>query len=168
MRSRAVRRSQPQSAEIRSRRTRRVLGLPARGDAMPALIQAIGVWYFVALGAVFLAAAAKHASAPRSPEEDQARMPLDALHWFVALMGWSVLVLHGVFVGLSRGAPVWLLGGLPVAAMLVGALLGAILGADPRARAPVLRIAGKWLGVAALALAAWAAAPSVAALLPRG
>src|SRR5687768_13340949 len=82
------------------------LGSMARGDAMPALIQAVGVWYFAALGAVFLVAALKHASAPRSPEEDQARTPLDALHWFVALMGWSVLVLHGVFVGLSRGVPV--------------------------------------------------------------
>lgn len=135
---------------------------------MPALIQAVGVWYFVALGAVFLAVAAKHASAARSPEEDQSRTPLDALHWLVALLGWSVLVLHGAFVGLSTGAPIWLLAGLPVAAMLAGALLGGVISADARARVAGVRNAGRWLAFVALALAAWAATPSVAALWPRG
>lgn len=134
---------------------------------MPALFQTIGVWYFVALAAVFLAAAAKHASEPRSPEEDHSRTSLDALHWFVALMGWTVLALHGAFVGLSRGAPVWLLAGIPVAAMLAGALMGGLFSADTRARAPAMRTASRWLGIAALALAAWAAAPSVAALIGR-
>jgi hypothetical protein len=135
---------------------------------MPALMQAAGVWYFAALGAVFLAATAKHAAAARSPEEDQSRTPVDALHWLVSLLGWSLLVLHGAVVGISRGAPIWLLAGLPVAAMIAGALLGGVIGADARARAPAVRSAGRWLGLAALALAAWAATPSIVMLIQMG
>ena len=134
---------------------------------MPAFIQAAGVWYFVALGAVFAAAAAKNAAAARSPEEDHARSGADALFWLVSLLGWGVLVFHGVVVAAPRGGVVWTLVALPLAAMIFGALAGGLIGADARARAPVMRSVGRWLALAALALAAWAAAPSVLALLGR-
>jgi hypothetical protein len=132
---------------------------------LPAFIQAAGVWYFVALGAVFAAAAAKNAAAARSPEEDHARSGADALFWLISLLGWGALVFHGVVVAASRGGVAWTLATLPLAAMICGALAGGLIGAG--ARAPVMRNVGRGLALAALALAAWAAAPSVLALLGR-
>ncbi len=132
---------------------------------MPALIQAAGVWYFIALGALFAAATAKNAAAARSPEEDHARTTADALFWLISLMGWGVLVFHGVVVAAPRGGAIWALAALPLAVMICGALAGAIIGADARALAPAMRNAGRWLALLALALAAWAATPSVVALI---
>lgn len=134
---------------------------------LPAFIQAAGVWYFVALAAVFAAATAKNAAAARSPEEDHARTGADAVFWLVSALGWGALVFHGVVVAAPRGGVVWTLAALPLAVMVCGALAGGIISADARARGPAVRNLGRGLALVALALGAWAATPSVLALLGR-
>ncbi|MGH6951662.1 MAG: hypothetical protein ACREH4_12360 [Vitreimonas sp.] len=132
---------------------------------MPQLIQAVGIWYFIALAAVVLAAAAKHASAARSPEEDHARSLVDRLNWLVSLLGWALLVLHGAVAAAASAAPIWLPIALPPAAMLLGAIAGGLAGAGAQALAPALRKMGPWLGAVTLALSLVAAWPSIAILL---
>lgn len=131
------------------------------------LIQVAGVWFLVAVALDALAVLAEQWGAVRSPEEDSPK------HGGLALMGFALsvvtpgLLLAHAFLSTHAVDPnIRVLAlGLPIAALLVGALSGAILGAGVKAAAPVMRKLALPLGFVAFAVAIYAAAATIQVLI---
>jgi hypothetical protein len=134
---------------------------------MPGQVIAIaGVWFFIACAAAFAAVFVEQAGAARSPEEDGAHKPAASLMLMLAsLLTPGLLLLHGFFLTASVDAMlrIWVMAA-PIAAVLVGSILGAVFGALARGAAPTMRRLALPLGLAALALTLYATSPSIVAL----
>jgi hypothetical protein len=128
---------------------------------LPALLQTVGPWFLVAAALAFLATAVEQAAAPRSPEDDHARTPLDRLCWLASLITIALLLWRGATASVD-GAPtlrIWLIG-LPVVAAIGGALLGSVVGA-------VVRLASRPATLTAMGLSVCALAAALAASMPQ-
>ena len=133
---------------------------------LSALVETCGAAFLAALGLEALAVFVEQAGAARSPEEDDAKRGAGTLALFVAgALTPGLLLAHG-FVATNRQEDlrIWAMGA-PLAAMLGGALLGAVFGAIARAAAPFMRKAALPLDLAALVVAIYATWPSIRVLI---
>lgn len=131
------------------------------------LIAAAGIWYFAACAAAFAAVFVEQAGAARSPEEDgETKSAAKLMLMLASLLTPGLLLVHGFFLTAATDAPlrIWIMGA-PIAAVLLGSLFGAILGAVARGAAPAMRRVALPLGLAALALTLFATSPSIVALV---
>ncbi|MGE0742218.1 MAG: hypothetical protein AB7O98_12835 [Hyphomonadaceae bacterium] len=132
------------------------------------LIEAAGVWFLVAAAAELVAVLVEQAAAARSPEEEAPRRggPSAALLAVSALLAPGLLLAHGFLA--THGGDTMLRAvavGTPIAAMIVGALLGGILGAVAKGAAPLMRRLALPLGLIALAVTIFATWPSIQTLI---
>jgi hypothetical protein len=135
---------------------------------MPAqLIATAGVWYFAACAIAFGSVFVEQAGAARSPEDDGERKGAAALMLMLAsLLTPGLLLLHGFFLTAAVDSllRIWIMAA-PVAAIVLGSMFGAILGAVARNAVPAMRKLALPLGLAALALTLFATSPSIVALV---
>ncbi len=131
------------------------------------LIATAGLWFFAACAAAFAAVFVEQAGAARSPEEDGERKGGAAalMLMLASLLTPGLLLLHGFFLtaAVDTLQRIWIMAA-PVAAILLGSIFGAILGALARGAAPTMRKLALPLAFAALALTLYAASPSIVAL----
>ena len=129
------------------------------------LIATAGLSYLAACVSVFVAMFIEQAGAARSPEEDSERKRAAMLVLLLATFATvGLLLLHGYFVPADNEA--WRFGimATPIAAMMLGSLLGAIFGALARGVAPLMRKLALPFVLVAFALTLYAAAPTIVAL----
>lgn len=130
------------------------------------LIATAGVWFFAACGAVFAAMFVEQAGAARSPEEDSERKRSATLVLMLAsLLAPGLLLLHSFYLTTDDPSPGAALMVAAIAATLLGSMTGAIFGALARGAAPIMRNLALPLVLIALALAIYAALPSIVALV---
>jgi hypothetical protein len=130
------------------------------------LIATAGVWFFAACGAVFAAMFVEQAGAARSPEEDSERKRGAMLVLMLAsLLAPGLLLLHSFYLTADDPSPRAALMAVAIAATLLGSMTGAIFGALARGAAPIMRRLALPLVLIALALAIYAAFPSIVALV---
>ena len=131
------------------------------------LIAIAGLWYFAACAAAFASVFVEQAGAARSPEEDGERTGGAAalLLILASLLTPGLLLLHGFFLtaAVDTLLRIWVLA-TPIAAIVLGSMLGGILGATSRNLAPAMRRLALPFGLAALALTLFATSPSIVAL----
>ena len=135
---------------------------------LESLVQAAGVWFLAAVALQFAAALCEQAGAARSPEDDRPRGRWLTLALAVAALATPALLLgraYAVTADAEAMTRLWLMGA-PLAAMLGGGLVGGVAGVFVQGLAPALRGLGAALALGALALAAYAAWPSLVALNP--
>jgi hypothetical protein len=131
------------------------------------LIETAGIWFFAACIAAFAAVFVEQAGAARSPEEDgETKSAAKLMLMLASVLTPGLLLVHGFFLTAATDTMlrVWLMG-VPIAAVLLGSLLGAIMGAAARGAAPFMRKLALPLGLAALALTLFATTPSIVALV---
>ena len=130
------------------------------------LIATAGVWFFAACGAVFAAMFVEQAGAARSPEEDSERKRSAMLVLMLAsLLAPGLLLLHSFYLTADDPSPRVALMAVAIAATLLGSMTGAVFGALTRGAAPTMRKLALPLVLVALALATYAALPSIVALV---
>jgi hypothetical protein len=131
------------------------------------LIATAGVWFFAACAALFVLALVEQAGAPRSPEDDAHRKSaLTTLLILASFLPPVLLLLHGFLLTTSADSMLRaVIMAAPVAAMLLGSLMGALLGALVGRGARAMRKLAAPLVLVALALALYAAHPSIVALV---
>jgi hypothetical protein len=143
------------------------IALLKRGIMPEQLIATAGIWFFAACAAAFAAVFVEQAGAARSPEEDgERKQGATLILMFASLLTPGLLLLHGFFLthGAEAELRIWLMAA-PVASIIVGSLLGAIVGAIARGAAPTMRKLALPLGFVALALTLFATSPSIVALV---
>jgi len=131
------------------------------------LIATAGIWFFAACAAALASVFVEQAGAARSPEEDGERKSGAAalMLMLVSLLTPGLLLLHGFFLtaAVDTLLRIWVMAA-PVAAIMLGSILGAVFGAVARGAVPVMRKLALALGLAALALTLFATMPSIVAL----
>jgi hypothetical protein len=130
------------------------------------LIATAGVWFFAACFAAFVTVFVEQAGAVRSPEEEGETKRAAAIIAFLAsLLTPGLLLLHGFFLTATSDVSLRaILMSTPIAAILLGSLLGAIVGALARGTAPTMRKLALPLSLIALGLTLFATMPSIVAL----
>ena len=131
------------------------------------LIQAVGLWFLVAVVLEAAAVFVEQWGAARSPDDEGRKHSALALLGFVlTLLTPGVLLAHAFMAteGGDQSMRVVAMGAV-IAAILVGALLGAIVGASARGAAPLMRKLALPLDIVAFAVAIFAALTSIQALI---
>ena len=132
------------------------------------LIQTVGLWFLVACALEALAVFVEQAGSVRSPdEEDGRKRSASALLVFVlSLLTPGLLLAHGFLTTNGQDQTLRVIAmGLPIAAVLVGALLGAIFNAFAKGLAPAMRKIALPFDLAAFAVAVFAALTSIQTLI---
>lgn len=132
------------------------------------LINVVGLWFVIACALEALAVFVEQAGAVRSPdEEDGRKQSASALIAFLlSLLTPGLLLAHGFLATHEQDQTLRALAmGLPVVAVLLGALLGAIFGAMARGAAPLLRKLALPLDLAAFGVAIYASLSSIQQLI---
>lgn len=131
------------------------------------LIQAVGLWFFVAVALETLAVFAEQWGAARSPDEEKPKHNALALLAFVlTLLTPGLLLAHGYISTQGKDQALLVLAiGAPIAAVLIGALLGAIMGAAVRGAAPLMRKLALPLDIVAFAATIYAALATIQKLI---
>lgn len=128
---------------------------------MGALISTVGLGYFIAVGAIFIAALIAKAGAARAPNEEPARPGfVMALLAFAGALTPTLLALYGYAVGNGAVEQIILMVG-PIAAGFVGSLFGALIGLVTRNARIMFRMASIVAGFAALIIALAVTLPQV-------
>lgn len=131
------------------------------------LIQAVGLWFFVAVALETLAVFAEQWGAARSPDEEKPKHNALALLAFVlTLLTPGLLLAHGYISTQGGDQTLFMIAvAAPVAAVLVGALLGAIMGAAVKGAAPLMRKLALPLDIVAFAVTIYATAVTIQILI---
>lgn len=131
------------------------------------LIGIVGIWFFAAVAAEALAVFVEQAGAARSPEEEGPKNGATALLALVlTLLTPGLLLAHGFLATHEQDQTLRVIAmGAPIAAVLLGSLLGAIFGALARPAAPAMRALALPLDLAAFAVTVYATLPSIRLLL---
>jgi arginine exporter protein ArgO len=131
------------------------------------LIQAVGLWFLVAVALEAAAVFVEQWGASRSPDDEARKHGALALLAFVlTLLTPSVLLAHAFFATQAGDQSVRVIAMVAViVAILAGALVGAILGASARGAAPLMRKLALPFDVLAFAAAIFAALDTIRALV---
>lgn len=129
------------------------------------LIASVGLWFLVAVALETAAVFVEQWGASRSPDDDgPKRSGLALLALVLTILTPGLLLLHA-FVATEQTQDVRLIAmSAPVAAILVGALLGAIVGAAARGLAPTMRKLALPLDILAFAVTIFATLASLQAI----
>lgn len=131
------------------------------------LIQAVGLWFFVAVALEAMAVLVEQWGAARSPDDDAPKngaLALMALVLTIATPG--ILLAHAYITTEGAEQTIRVLAmGSPIIAILVGALCGAVAGAAARGAAPLMRKLALPLDLIALAAAIFASLSTIQALI---
>ena len=131
------------------------------------LIQAVGLWFFVAVALEAVAVFVEQWGAARTPDDDAPKhSALALLALVLTLVTPGLLLMHAFMTtdGEEQTTRVVAMGA-PVLAILVGALLGAIAGAAARGVAPTMRKLALPLDLAASGVAVFATLTTLQALI---
>lgn len=131
------------------------------------LIETVGLWFLVACALEALAVFVEQAGAARSPDDDHPRSGAITLTAFMlSLLTPGLLLAHGFLATREADQTLRVFAmGAPIAAVLIGALAGAILGAAARGAAPTMRKLALPLDLGAFSVAILATLPSIRILL---
>jgi hypothetical protein len=131
------------------------------------LINIVGVWFFVAVALETLAVFVEQAGSTRAPEEDAPkRGATAALAFLLSLLTPGLLLAHGFLATHGQDETLRVIAmGLPVAAVLVGALVGAIFSAVAKDAATIMRKLALPLDVVAFAVTVYATLSSILILI---
>lgn len=131
------------------------------------LIDVAGLAFLIAVGIEALAVFVDQLGAVRSPEEDEPRLgAIAAILAVAAIITPGLLILHGFLSTAQAQQQVRVVAmAAPIAAVIGGALFGAIVGVFFRGAAPSIRKAAPVFAAGALVAAAIAALPSMGQLI---
>ncbi|MEZ5955997.1 MAG: hypothetical protein R3C27_02125 [Hyphomonadaceae bacterium] len=131
------------------------------------LIQAVGLWFFVAVAFETLAVFTEQWGSARSPDEEKPKNNVLALLSLVLTLLTPGLLLTHAYIGTEgRDQTLFVLASAaPIAALLTGALLGAITGAAVRGAAPLMRKLALPLDIVAFAVTIYATLATIQVLI---
>lgn len=131
------------------------------------LIQTVGIWFLVAVALEALAVFVEQWGAARSPDDEAPKHnALALLALVLTLITPGLLLAHGFLRTEGGDQTIRVLAiGAPIAAILVGALLGAIVGSAARGLAPTMRKLALPLDLIAFAVTIYATLASIQALI---
>lgn len=134
---------------------------------LEALIQTVGLWFFVAVALEAAAVFIEQWGSARSPDEEPPRHnALALLALMLTLLTPGLLLAHGFLTTHDSDQTIRVLAMIaPVAAILLGALLGAIVGAAARGAAPLMRRLALPLDLVAFLVTVFAALSSIQLLI---
>jgi len=138
---------------------------------LEALIQAVGLWFLVAVALEAAAVFVEQWGASRSPDDEAPKKhrALALLALVLTMLTPGLLLAHGFLATRDADQTVRVIAmGLPIAAVLLGALLGAIVGAGARGAAPLMRKLALPLDVVAFFVTAFAVLGSIQMLIAAG
>ncbi len=130
------------------------------------LIQAVGLWFFVAVAAEAIAVFVEQWGAARSPDDDAPKNGALALLTLVPTVATpGLLITHAFMATTGAEQTIRVLAiGSPIVAILIGALFGAMAGAAARGAAPLMRKLALPLDLVALLATLFAALSTIQAL----
>lgn len=131
-----------------------------------AVIAASGLWFVIAIAVQGVAVFFEQAGAARSPDEERPHGAAVLFMGASALLTPGVLLAHAYMSTHDVEPTIRIVAlGAVIAAVLGGSLLGALVGAIAKGAAPVMRMIALPLSLAALALAIYAALPTIQLLI---
>lgn len=133
---------------------------------LDAVIAASGLWFAIAIAVQAVSALFEQAGAARSPDEERPHGPAVFFMGASALLTPGILLAHAYMSTHDVEPTIRIVAlGSVIAAVLGASLIGAVLGAVAKGAAPVMRMIALPLSVAALALAIYAALPTIQLLI---
>ncbi|MGD9965429.1 MAG: hypothetical protein AB7T59_02825 [Hyphomonadaceae bacterium] len=131
------------------------------------LVQIVGLWFLAAVALEALAVFVEQAGAARSPDDETARPgAVSLIAFLLSLITPGLLLAHGFLATHGQDQTLRVIAmTAPIAAVLFGALLGAMFGAVAKGAAPAMRKLALPLDLVALAVAVYAALPSIRILI---
>lgn len=132
------------------------------------LIQIVGLWFLVACALEALAAFVEQAGSARSPDEEGGRRHSASalLAFTLSLLTPGLLLAHGFLSTHEQDQTLRAIAlGLPIAAVLLGAMLGAIFSALAAGAAPTMRRLALPLDLAAFGMTVFATLTSIQVLI---
>ncbi|WP_228126718.1 hypothetical protein [Candidatus Viadribacter manganicus] len=135
------------------------------------MIQVVGLWFLVAVALEAAAVFVEQWGASRSPDDEAPKQhrALALLALVLTMLTPGLLLAHGFLATQDADQTVRVIAmGLPIGAVLLGALLGAIVGAGARGAAPLMRKLALPLDVVAFFVTAFAVLGSIQMLIAAG
>ncbi|MFT3726762.1 MAG: hypothetical protein QM759_02930 [Terricaulis sp.] len=133
-----------------------------------AMMATVGFWFLLAVGLEFASVYAEQAGAVHKPEGEAAKR--EGFGGFALALTTTLtpafLFLHGFFLTAASALPVRIAAlGAVVAAVLLGAIIGRLVGMGWKSGAGVMRALALPLGLIAFVIAIYACRPSLEALI---
>lgn len=134
---------------------------------LEALIQIVGPMFLAAVALEAVSVLAEQWGSARSPDEEAPKHgALALLALLLTIVTPGLLLAHGYIATHAGNETLSVIAiGLPIAAVLVGALAGAILGAAARGAAPLMRKLALPLDIAAFAVTIYATLSTIQLLI---
>lgn len=132
-----------------------------------ALIQAVGLWFLVAVTLEALAVFTEQWGAARSPDEEAPKHgALALLALLLTIVTPGLLLAHGFISTRGMEQSLFVIAvGAPIVAVLAGSLFGAIMGAIAKGAAPLMRQLALPLDILAFGVAIYATLASIRVLI---